>query len=188
MAKTIEINNKTIPYSVSRRNVKYPRLEFRTGNLLVVLPKSLKDEQSILNKHKNWVYKKYTKIQEALGDIKNLQLDESLLKSEFKNLVKNSVDKNSDILGVKVNKVLIRKMNSKWGSMSSKKNMTINSHMRMLPKKFIDYIVYHELAHLIEKKHNERFWKIIKKKYKNYQRYENELFKYWFVIQSKLKY
>jgi len=188
MAKTIRINNRTIPYSVSRRDVKYPRLEFRTGDLLVILPKRIKNEQEILNKHSDWIYKKYIKIQQALEDMKKIRLNESLLNGEFKELIDNSVEENSKILGVELNKVVIRKMKSKWGSMSSNKNMTINSYMRMLPRGLVNYIVYHELAHLLEKKHNDKFWGIIKNKYKDYPMYENELFKYWFVIQNKLKY
>jgi len=186
MAKTIKIRNKNIPYSVSRRDVRYARLEFKTGELLVVLPKKIKNEQEIINKHKKWIYDKYSKIEQFLSNIDNIRLNEKLLNGKFREYINKSVEKNSKILGVKVNKILIRKMRTKWGSMSSNRNMTINSHMRLLPKRLIDYIVYHELVHLIEKKHNDSFWNIIRKRYKNYSKYENELFKYWFLIQQKM--
>ena len=52
MEKKIQINSKDINYKTVYRNVKYPRLEFRTGNLLVVLPKEIKNEKYILEKHK----------------------------------------------------------------------------------------------------------------------------------------
>ncbi len=186
MAKTIKIHNKSIPYSVSRRNVKYSRLEFKTGDLLVVIPQKVRDESEILNKHKGWIYKKYTKIEQVLRNIGNISLNENLSVSEFKELLDDMANKHSKTLGVKLNKILIRKMSSKWGSMSSNKNMTINSYIRLLPKKLIDYIVYHELAHLIDRKHNKKFWSIIEKKYKNFSRYENDLFKYWFLINQRV--
>ena len=77
-------------------------------------------------------------------------------------------------------------MKSKWGSLSSRKNLTINRYVKYLPNWLIKYIVFHEMVHLIERKHNERFWKIIGAKYKNYQRYETYLLKYWFLIQKKV--
>ncbi|MGM0567661.1 MAG: M48 family metallopeptidase [Elusimicrobiota bacterium] len=186
MAKTIKIKNKDIQYSVSRRDVKYARLEFKTGDLLVILPKKIKNEQEIIGKHKKWIYDKYCKIEQVLGNVDSIKLNEKFLNGKFKEYINKSVEKNSTILGVEVNKILIRKMRSKWGSMSSNSNMTINSHMRLLPKRLIDYIVYHELVHLIEKKHNDSFWNIIRKKYKNYSRYENDLFKYWFLINQRV--
>jgi len=186
MAKTIRINNKSIPYSVSRRKVKYPRLEFKTGELLVVMPTKMKDENEVLNKHKRWIYNNYTKIEEAIKNNKNIRLREDISISEFKNLLNEKISKLSNGLGISVNRVFVKKMISKWGSMSSRKNITINSYAGMLPDRLIEYIVYHELAHLIEKRHNEKYWKIIKKRYNNYNRYENDLFKYWFLIQQML--
>ena len=62
----------------------------------------------------------------------------------------------------------------------------VNSLLRYLPVHLIDYVVYHEIAHLKERKHNERFWKIIKEKYKDHQKREKELFLYWFLVQERL--
>ncbi|MBU4077646.1 MAG: DUF45 domain-containing protein, partial [Euryarchaeota archaeon] len=42
----------------------------------------------------------------------------------------------------------------------------------------------HEMVHLIERKHNEKFWKIISNKFENYDKNEKELFEYWFLIQK----
>jgi len=47
-------------------------------------------------------------------------------------------------------------------------------------------IIFHELVHIIEKKHNNRFWEIVEERYKNYQRLEKELFEYWFKISEKV--
>jgi len=54
-----------IPYSVSHRNVKYPRLEFRTGRLLLVLPFGRKPGP-ILDKHRKWILKKMAFVGECL--------------------------------------------------------------------------------------------------------------------------
>ncbi len=56
--------------------------------------------------------------------------------------------------------------------------------MKYLPQHLIEYIIFHEIIHVIEKKHNNRFWEIIEKRYKDYQGLERELFEYWFIISS----
>ena len=45
---------------------------------------------------------------------------------------------------------------------------------------------FEKLFDIIEKKHNERFWRIISGKFKNYQEMEKELFIYWFLLQTKV--
>lgn len=79
---------------------------------------------------------------------------------------------------VSVNKIYFRKMKTKWASCSSKKNLTINTLLRYLPKDLIEYVIYHEMAHLVEKRHNERFWKIISHRFPDYKKVEKELFIY----------
>jgi predicted metal-dependent hydrolase len=86
--------------------------------------------------------------------------------------------------GLQVKKVFYRKMRTKWASCSSNHNLTINTMMRHLPKRQIEYILYHELVHMIEKKHNDRFWKLIRKKFKNHEKLEMSLFSYWFLLNS----
>lgn len=78
-------------------------------------------------------------------------------------------------------------MISKWGSLSSKGNISINSYTRFLPEYLIEYIIYHEIIHFLERKHNSIFWKLIKNKYGNYKEYEKELYNYWFLIQCEIK-
>ena len=61
-------------------------------------------------------------------------------------------------LGVKVKKVYIQKMKTKWGSCNSKsKNIRLNTELAKKPKEFLEYVVLHELTHLIAPKHNEKF-------------------------------
>ena len=73
-------------------------------------------------------------------------------------------------------------MRTKWASYSSKKNITLNRLIAFLPEDVISYVIYHEMAHGIERKHNKRLWTIIARRFKNYSRYERELFVYWFLI------
>jgi hypothetical protein len=55
-----------INYKIEHRDVKYPRLEFKTTTLLVILPREMKDATEILEKRKAWIQKKWKTIQEAI--------------------------------------------------------------------------------------------------------------------------
>jgi predicted metal-dependent hydrolase len=75
-------------------------------------------------------------------------------------------------------------MKTKWASHSQNNNLTINTFLKYLPEDLINYIIYHETAHNIERKHNENFWSLINKKHPDYQTKEKSLLTYWFLIQK----
>jgi len=171
-------------YEVSHRNIKYPRVELKTGKLLFVLP--LGHSSDILyEKHRSWIFKKISFIEGCLDSAKNKELVERS-DEEFKRLIYKVTEEASLNLKVRINKVYFRKMRTKWASLSSSKNLTVNRFMKYLPQYLIEYIIFHELVHVIEKKHNNKFWKIISMKYKNYQKLEKELFEYWFKVSEKV--
>lgn len=55
----------------------------------------------------------------------------------------------------------VRKMKRRWGSCSSKNEITLNSYITKLPEDLIEYIIIHELAHIKEKNHSKRFWDLV---------------------------
>ncbi len=58
--------------------------------------------------------------------------------------------------------VTIRNFKRRLGSCSNKGDITFNWKIIMLPKEVIDYIVVHELSHLIHFNHSKNFWKTVK--------------------------
>ena len=186
MQKKIKIYDMDVEYAVNYRSVHYPRLEFKTGNLILILPKNYESEKKIIETHKEWIYKKHKEILNSLKASKNKKLNINRTQEGFRELIHSIIEKNLQNLHLKVNKVYFKEMRSKWASCSSSKNLMVNSLLRYLPEALIGYVVYHEIAHLKERKHNERFWKIIKGKYKDHQKMEKELFLYWFLVQERL--
>jgi len=65
-------------------------------------------------------------------------------------------------LGVKVNRYYLQKMKKKWGSCNHRVgNIRLNTELVKKPKELLDYIVLHEVAHLLEPTHSERFTNIL---------------------------
>jgi len=75
-------------------------------------------------------------------------------------------------------------MKTKWANHSKNGNLTVNSLLKYLPQDIIEYVIYHEITHSIERKHNENFWNLINRKHPNYQNKEKTLLTYWFLIQK----
>jgi hypothetical protein len=64
-------------------------------------------------------------------------------------------------LNLNFNRVSIRYHRSRWGSCSLKKNLNFNVMLSALPNHVIDYIIVHELLHLVELNHSKRFWGLV---------------------------
>jgi len=64
-------------------------------------------------------------------------------------------------LGVHFNRVLISDLKVRWGSCTPKNNLNFNWRIMKAPPFVVDYVVVHELAHLLEPNHTARFWNIV---------------------------
>lgn len=70
------------------------------------------------------------------------------------------------VLGVKSHKITIRDTRSQWGSCNTRNgNISISVWLGAFPEECIEYVVVHELAHLLEAGHNERFYRILDQHY-----------------------
>ena len=72
--------------------------------------------------------------------------------------IKSKVKKYSEIIGVKPKSIKIQKLENKWGSCSPNGDIVFNWRIISAPHSVIDYVVVHELCHLIEHNHSEAFW------------------------------
>ncbi|MGZ7067610.1 MAG: M48 family metallopeptidase [Methanobacterium sp.] len=182
--KSVKIDDLAVEYDVIIRNVKYWRLEIKDGKLALIIPHNRYDHKKIIEKHRKWIYRKFKEINKKKEEAKNLTL-ELRAESEFRDLIKEFVQKFSSELNVKVKKVYFKKMKSRWGSCSSRRNISINVHLNYLPMKLIEYVIFHEIAHLLELNHSKKFWSIISSRFPDYKNLENELSIYWFAVKDR---
>ncbi len=75
-----------------------------------------------------------------------------------KEKINERVDKYKIKLDVEPNNVVVKKQKKRWGSCSSKNNLNFNWKIIMAPMSIVDYLVVHELTHLIHDKHSRDFW------------------------------
>ncbi len=70
----------------------------------------------------------------------------------------------------------IRKMSSRWGVCNTKLiTVTLNLELIKRDPKYLDYVIMHELSHLIEANHSSRFWSIVEKNCPNYKQLRNDM-------------
>jgi predicted metal-dependent hydrolase len=79
-------------------------------------------------------------------------------REQIKAAMPELLEKWEPLMGVKAGQVFVQKMKTKWGSCSpASGNIRLNTDLAKKPPECLEYIVVHELAHLIEPTHNARF-------------------------------
>jgi len=71
--------------------------------------------------------------------------------------------------GLEWKRVAIRNQRSCWGSCTSLKNLNFSYKMLFLPDELVDYIIVHELCHLIELNHGRDFWALVEVQIPDYK-------------------
>lgn len=82
--------------------------------------------------------------------------------SRAKEKIVPRVKRHAHELGVSFSKVKIVDNRYRWGSCTVKNNVNFNWRLIKAPMFVIDYVIIHELAHLIEPNHTPRFWNIVR--------------------------
>ena len=81
----------------------------------------------------------------------------------------------SEQMAVTPTAVKINGANTRWGSCSSKKSLNFSWRLIMACDDVIDYVVVHELAHLIHMNHSGKFWAVVESVLPNYKERQSQL-------------
>ncbi|MBO8174242.1 MAG: M48 family metallopeptidase [Thermococcus sp.] len=207
----IEINGKKIKYELILRPVRYVRIYVQPeGYLRIVSP--TRNVRPILKSKEGWILKNLEKVEKGkilasrgfplFGKfyevwscqrtkiftdvicVSNLESLKRIIKKELKKKMEEIIEKRAEQIGRRPNKVFIRVQRNKWGSCSSKGNLSLNITLAALPEELLDYVITHELAHLVELNHSKRFWKLVAKAHPDYKKKREELKLWWVIVNN----
>ncbi|CAH0345463.1 SprT family zinc-dependent metalloprotease [Bacillus sp. CECT 9360] len=144
----------TYPIQISRDiNIKKDHVVFE-GDTLHIYVKQLEDE----------------KIRQAL---------KRFYYQQCKALVERSIQCNQSNFKVKPRSIRITDSTRTWGTCDSKLQLTFNWKLAMAPQKVIDYVVVHEMCHMVHLNHDRSFWRLVGKIIPDYEEQEN-----WLALSS----
>ncbi len=110
----------------------------------------------------DWIEKNLLKMRKRLDALDDT---EKLTRSEVRKLAEEAlayipprVLYFARIMGVRYGIVTIRNQKTRWGSCSTKGNLNFNCLLMLLPEEVRDYVIIHELCHIIEPNHSRAFW------------------------------
>jgi len=160
-------NFQKIPYVLRRK--RFSRvLRFAVhadGGLVVTAPVLLPKyiiEQAIAQKA-NWILekisfaKKHARPAAPKRTVKEVAED----KKSALRLVNERLEHFNQAYGFSWNRIAIRNQRTRWGSCSGKKNLNFNYKIALLPPHLADYIIVHELCHLMQMNHSSKFWNLV---------------------------
>ncbi|MDA7830045.1 M48 family metallopeptidase [Gammaproteobacteria bacterium] len=122
-------------FSLKHIEGESPSIKLKSGQFLVSIPKN--------KLHKN---------------IKTEDLILNWYRSHAQKYLQDRTDEFSKVIGVSPSSVSIKNYKSRWGSCAINGNIDYNWKIIQAPKNVIDYVVVHELCHLIEHNHSPKYW------------------------------
>ncbi len=81
----------------------------------------------------------------------------------------------SSILGEHPSRLFLSSAKTRWGSCNSKREIRLNWRLVLMAPDLVDYVVVHELAHLIEMNHSPAFWDHVKRAFPDFLSAKREL-------------
>ncbi|HVK60578.1 MAG TPA: SprT family zinc-dependent metalloprotease [Bdellovibrionales bacterium] len=94
----------------------------------------------------------------------------SFYEKHGRELITSRVEHFSKSMNLKYSKLSFRSQKTRWGSCSSKGGLSFNWRLAIAPPEVIDYVVVHELAHLVHYDHSPKFWALVETQIPEYRR------------------
>ena len=115
------------------------------------------------------------------------KLDEEKIKQALKRfyyqqckmLVERAIQSYQNNFKIKPRSIRITDSKANWGTCDSQRQLTFNWKLAMAPQKVIDYVVVHEMCHMVHLNHDRSFWRLVGKILPDYEKEEN-----WLALSS----
>ena len=109
---------------------------------------------------------------------------EKFLKNKCLEIVGQRLKYFSNIMQLEPQKVVLMNSKRKWGTCDSDQVISFNWRIIMLTPNLIDYVIVHELSHLIEMNHSPAFWAIVSAVLPNVKQLRSTLKQCNFILQQ----
>lgn len=164
-----------IPVMLDRRRIRNINLYIRPphGDVLVTAPMRLGEAQimKFLGEKEDWIIRHREQVIARAKENRENSLRSMTKRSvtreelaRLKEQIAQYAEKWEPVMGVHCVHWTIRDMKSRWGSCTvAKRTIRINLQLARKPEECVEYVVVHELVHLLEPSHNERFHAYMKR-------------------------
>jgi len=154
-----QINLDNIVVDVVLKNIKNVRLSVHRpmGCVRISAPKrmSIDTIRAFVISKIGWIRKQQTRLQEQAQETPQ---DEAWNKEQMNKVVPLLLAKWQPVLDVRVERFFLQRMKTRWGSCNYKSHtIRLNTALATKPLECLEYVVVHELVHLLEPTHNARF-------------------------------
>jgi len=171
--------NKKLPeFEIIRSSRKTLCVQItREAKVVVRAPNRIKKEaiDAFVLKHAEWI-ESHLKIREEKNEFeKGFEAREDELRALAKIIIPQKVEKIARIMNVNPASIKITGAKTRFGSCSGKNALCFSWRVMSYPEKAIDYVVVHELAHIIHHDHSKNFWKTVEKYMPDYKEAEKIL-------------
>lgn len=168
-------------YTLIKSRRKTLSLEVHDSGLIVRAPNRTpkREADAFVEKHAAWIEKQQKKlaerrrVQQETPKLSERETEE--LYRRAREVIPERVRYYAALLDVRYGRVTIRCQKTRWGSCSTKKNLNFNCLLMLTPPEVIDSVVVHELCHLTEMNHSERFYRQVLSVYPDYRRWDRWL-------------
>lgn len=173
--------SETVSCKVNRRKQsRHIRLTVQSGGqVMLSLPQrvSLVQAKAFLAEKKEWILEAYHR---ALNQSPRLLSqggaeEYRVYKEQTRRMLIERVGKFCLFYGVSYRGLSVRNQHTRFGSCSASGHLSFNYRLIFLPESLLDYVVAHEVCHLLELNHSQKFWALVARTIPDYQERKRQL-------------
>jgi predicted metal-dependent hydrolase len=137
---------------------------------LVVRPNATEsDILAAIEHHRPWLERELARLPEPRLGLERLTLTEEQGRREAHARITLIAQSEAVALGVRYTRIALRDQRSRWGSCSNRGTLSFNWRLVLAPHDVLDYVVVHEVCHLLEHNHGPQFWALVKRRRPAYE-------------------
>ncbi len=162
-------------FAVIRSNRRTLAAEIRQNRLIIRAPLHATNAEisRFVEKNRKWIDEHLAKAQARMKMTENIRRltpeEVRALADKAMKVIPERVAHYAPLIGVTYGRITIRNQRSRWGSCSSRGNLSFNCLLMLAPPEVVDSVVVHELCHRKEMNHSKRFYEEVLRVFPDYR-------------------